>query len=224
MAAESLLPGALNGEEFACDSWNGCSPMASRSNSRSRGFNFTDHMRVVCADMVQRVPALAHIDLSRVAMACSQVRNRAAHGVLATMTPLRFEAGAETTVRRGKTYTAQRLRDESGREMFYILTCYLPRFMNHTLEEKVKTLIHELWHISPAFDGDLRRFAGRCYAHGGSQAEYDRQVDVLAAQWWSLSPPRACYEFLEPDFTTLQARHGQVLALRLPRPKLIPVS
>jgi hypothetical protein len=191
---------------------------------QTRGFNFTDHMRIVCADMVERVPALSHIDLARVAMACTQVRNREAHGVLATMTPLRFEAGAETTVRRGKTYTAQRLRDASGREMLYILTCFLPRFMNYTLEEKILTLLHELWHISPEFNGDLRRFAGRCYAHGGSQAAYDRQVEVLAKAWWSLDPPRSCYEFLEGDFPQLQARHGQVLALRVSRPKLIPVG
>ena len=198
--------------------------MAEVAASKKRGFNFTDHLRFVCADMVARVPELSHVDLSRVAMACTQVRNRASHGVLATMTPLRFANGAKTTVRRGRTYTAQSLRDESGREMFYILTCFLPRFMNHTLEEKVLTLLHELWHISPKFNGDLRRFAGRCYAHGGSQAEYDRQVAVLAKQWWSLAPPHNCYEFLEYDFTKLQARHGQVLALRLPRPKLIPVG
>ncbi len=198
--------------------------MADVAASKKRGFNFTDHVRIICADMVARVPELSHVDLSRVAMACTQVRNRASHGVLATMTPLRFANGALTTVRRGRTYTAQRLRDESGREMFYILTCFLPRFMNHTLEEKVLTLLHELWHINPAFNGDLRRFAGRCYAHGGSQAEYDRQVAVLAKQWWSFAPPRSCYAFLEDDFPRLQARHGQVLALRLPRPKLIPVS
>src|SRR5688572_13806888 len=103
--------------------------MADGNQGQLRSFNFTDHMRIVCADMVQRVPALSHIDLSRVAMACTQVRNREAHGVLATMTPLRFEDGAETTIRRGKAYTAQRLRDEKGREMLYILTCFLPRFM-----------------------------------------------------------------------------------------------
>jgi hypothetical protein len=198
--------------------------MAKGKTTRKAGFNFSDHMRIVCADMVSRVPELAHIDLSRVAMACTQVRNRAPHGVLATMTPLRFAEGAETTVRRGRKYTAQRLRDETGREMLYILTCFLPRFMNHTLEEKVLTLLHELWHISPEFNGDLRRFAGRCYAHGGSQAEYDRQVEVLARQWWSLHPPRNCYEFLADDFSKLKSRHGQVLALRLPRPKLIPVA
>jgi hypothetical protein len=198
--------------------------MAKGTTGKKPGFNFSDHMRVVCADMIARVPALTHIDLSRVAMACTQVRNRAAHGVLATMTPLRFVNGADTTIRRGRKYTAQRLRDESGREMLYILTCFLPRFMKHTLEEKVLTLLHELWHISPKFNGDLRRFTGRCYAHGGSQAEYDRQVEVLAQQWWSLHPPRDCYEFLQNDFSTLQARYGQVLALRLPRPKLIPVT
>ena len=194
------------------------------ANGRQPGFNFSDHLRVVCADMVSRVPELGHIDLARVMMACSQTRNGAAHGVLATMTPLRFADGAKTTVRRGRIYKAQRLLDAQGREMLYILTCFLPRFMNYSLREKVQTLLHELWHIGPTFNGDLRRFAGRCYAHGASQAAYDLQVENLAERWWSLDPPQACYDFLEHDFPSLEARFGQVVGLRVPRPKLIPAS
>jgi len=189
-----------------------------------RGFNFTDHTRLVCADMVARLPELAHIDLSRVAMAFSQVRSGSKHGVLATMTPLRFEGGATTSQRRGRIYTGQRLIDASGREMLYILTCYLPRFMNLSLQDKVETLIHELWHISPEFNGDLRRFAGRCYAHGDSQAAYDKQVAQLAQRWWAAQPPEACYAFLRHQFATLQAEYGQVIGQRISRPKLIPVA
>ena len=199
--------------------------MGAKSLKNKRpGFNFTDQMRVICADMVNRLPELSHIDLSQVAMAYSQVRSPTVYGVLATMTPLRFEAGATTVVRQGQTYTSQRLYDPSGKEMLYILTCYLPRFMNHSLEEKVLTLLHELWHISPAFNGDLRRFAGRCYAHGSSQADYDRQVEVLAKKWWKQNPPSACYEFLQHQFAALQSKYGQVIGVRIPRPKLIPVT
>ncbi len=79
-----------------------------------QGFNFTDQMRMVCEDMVNRLPELGHIDLSRVAMAYSQVRTGTVYGVRATMTPLRFEAGADTVIRQGQTYTSQRLFDPNG--------------------------------------------------------------------------------------------------------------
>jgi hypothetical protein len=140
------------------------------------------------------------------------------------MTPMRFEEGSLTTRRRGRNYTVQRLYDASGRELLYILSIYLPRFQNHSLQEKIATIIHELWHISPQFDGDLRRFSGRCFAHGGSQKEYDRQVDEIAAHWWNSAPPPSVYEFLRLSFRDLEKQHGRVYGTKIRQPKLVPIS
>ena len=38
--------------------------MAQGTTGKKPGFNFTDHMRVVCTDMVARVPALARFVLA----------------------------------------------------------------------------------------------------------------------------------------------------------------
>ena len=80
--------------------------------------------------------------------------------------------------------------------MLYLLSFYLPRFLNHSFEEKLTTVIHELWHISPSFNGDLRRLPGRCYAHGSSEREYHKQMEALAAKWLSLDPPADVHRFL----------------------------
>ena len=88
--------------------------------------------------------------------------------MFASLTPLRFAGGQRHTLRRGRQWTLQRVC-EDGREMLYILNFYLPRFLDLPLDEKLTTVVHELWHIGPRFDGDLRRFGGRCYAHSGSQ-------------------------------------------------------
>ena len=61
-----------------------------------------------------------------------------------------------------------------GVEMLYLMTFCLPRFQNQPFEDKLVTLFHELYHIGPAFDGDLRRHAGRYAVHSGSQRRYDR--------------------------------------------------
>lgn len=186
-----------------------------------KGFNFTGRMRDVVQDMIDRLPELAHIDQRRIAMGFAQARKRTRHGVFATLTPMRFEGGSLTTKRRGKLYTVQRVFDGEGREFFYILSFYLPRFMEVDLSEKLVTILHELWHISPQFDGDLRRHPGRCYVHSHSQREYDARMKVLADRWLASNPPESLYDFLYLSFSELHQRYGGVYGVRIPHPKLI---
>jgi predicted metallopeptidase len=186
------------------------------------GFDFTLHVRRVCEDMVTRLGELRHIDLSRVAVSFCQTRKAVAHGMYASLTPLRFDGGATETFRRGRRWRIERLADASGREMLYILNFYLPRFLDLSFHAKLDTVVHELWHIGPRFDGDLRRFNGRCYAHGGSQKRYDAHADRLAARWLSLGPPPSLYEFLEHDFRSLLRRHGRIFGRRVRTPRLTP--
>lgn len=174
--------------------------------------------------MVTRLPELAHVDLARVAISFSQARKDVEHGMQASLTPLRFAGGAMTTVERGRRYGCQPIVDESGNEYLYVLSFYLPRFQNHSVEEKLSTILHELWHISPAFDGDLRRHSGRCYAHGGSQQAYDRRIERLAQKWLAMDPPHHLYDFLERTFDGLVAEHGRVYGRRVPSPKLFPLD
>ena len=189
----------------------------------THGFDFTLHMRRLCDDMVRRLPELHHIELARVAVSFCQARKPAAEGLYASLTPLRFAGGQTETVRRGRRWGIQRLVDSAGREMLYILNFYLPRFMDLALREKLATVLHELLHIGPRFDGDLRRFRGRCYAHGGSRKRYDALAERLAAKWGSLDPPQSLYEFLREDFSALIRRHGRVFGQRFRAPKLLPL-
>lgn len=188
------------------------------------GFDFTLHVRRLCGDMVGRLPQLRHIDADRVAIGFSQTRKPVSHGTYATLTPMRFAGGEAEVVRRHRRWTVERLYDGSGREMLYILRLYLPRFVNLPFREKLTTLMHELWHIGPRFDGDLRRYAGRCFVHSGSQRNYDAYVECLADDWLSLHPPAAVYDFLHADFQELVRRHGRVYGTKIRTPKLIPVE
>lgn len=107
--------------------------------------------------------------------------------------------------------------------MLYLLSFYLPRFLELPWREKLATVIHELWHVGPEFDGDLRRHAGRCYAHTHSQRKYDEHVAGLVDRWLSLGPPDELHAFLQHDFRELDRRHGPIYGLMLPSPKLIRV-
>ena len=100
----------------------------------------------------------------------------------------------------------------------------LPRFLENSIEEKLKTIIHELWHIGPKFDGDLRRHPGRFYVHSHSQREYDLAMEQLVKKWRSLNPPEEIYTFLQFDYRQLVGRYGCVYGVKIPAPKLVPLG
>ncbi len=186
------------------------------------GFDFTLHMRRVCVDMVARLDRLGHIDMSRVAISFSQARKACRWGMYASLTPMRFAEGRRHAIRSGRKWCVQRLNGPGGLEMLYILNFYLPRFLNLPFREKLTTVMHELWHIGPRFDGDVRRFGGRCFAHGSSQRQYDALVETLVDRWLAARPPEPVCEFLRWEFRELVARHGRVYGRKIPTPKLLP--
>ncbi len=204
-------------------------PQASRraagaAVSAPEGLDFTAHMRRLCHDLVARTATLAHVDMERVAVGFTQARKPTVHGMYAALTPLRFAGGRTHSVHRGRKWGVERLFAPDGREMLYVLTFYLPRYLNLPFREKLTTVLHELWHIGPKFDGDLRRFDGRCFAHGASQKQYDARLAELLEQWLRQSPPAALTEFLRHDYQELVARYGRVVGHKVRPPKLVLVD
>ncbi len=173
--------------------------------------------------MAARLDEFRHIDMSLVAVSFRQTRKRMRGGLYASLTPLRFAGGASQSVRRGRKWKIQRVVVD-GREMLYLLNFYLPRFLDLPFAEKLTTIAHELLHVGPRFDGDLRRFGGRCYAHTHSHAEFDAHAAKLAQRWLAAGPDEDLFSFLRLDFHSLQARHGRIYGRRIAAPKLIPAE
>jgi len=195
--------------------------MSNEAKPPQRAFDFTRHMRRLCGVLVSGLPELGHINIDRVLVGYSQARRGTAYGLQASLTPMRFKDGRVAEIRDGQQWEVERFFDDSGREYLYILTFYLPRFLNQPFEEKLTTVLHELWHISPQFNGDLRRHPGARYVHGRSQQAYDDAMRILARRWLASSPPRDIYRFLEFSFAELRRQYGQVYGVRIPRPKMI---
>jgi len=189
---------------------------------RPSAFDFTSAMTDLCRDVCDRLEVFQHICMDKVAVTFAQARTSGIYGIQAKLTPLRFENGALVKKLRGRNYTVQRVY-VGKHEVLYVLTFYLPRFQDNTFREKMITVLHELYHISPHFDGDIRRFSGRYHAHSGSQKEYDRLMERYVDEYLQLGPKRELYRFLEPDFKGLSAAYGRVIGRKIPTPKLIPV-
>ena len=185
-------------------------------------FDFCGHIRRLCADIVSRCDLLHHVDVSRLLFAVTQARNGRPHGLQGRVTPLRMRDGRLTRRRRGVTYQVQRFFIDD-REILYLVTFCLPRFLDLSFDEKFVTLLHELFHISPSFNGDLRRHGGRYSVHSHSQKGYDKQMAALAREYLAGRPDPDLHAFLRLDFAQLQRRHGSVVGVVVPHPKLIPI-
>jgi hypothetical protein len=186
-------------------------------------FDFTLAVREFCEDVCNRLPVFGHVRMDEVAVTFAQARCNVAWGLQAKLTPMRFEGGTLHTRRHGRTWTVQRLY-AGEREMLYILTFYLPRFQEQTFREKLITVLHELYHIGPAFDGDIRRHDGRYHVHSHSQREYDAHMGRLVDEYLATGPPPERYDFLRSRFATLSRRHGGIVGTRVAIPKLIPLD
>ena len=186
------------------------------------GFDFCGAMRRLCSDMCTRHAALQHIRMSDVAVTYAQTRSVAEWGIQARLTPLRFEGGATMERRSGRIWKVQPVY-WNGQEILYVLTFYLPRFLNLCFDEKLVTVFHELYHISPQFDGDIRRFGGACYIHTGSQKSYDRHMSFLAAEYLGMRPPEELLAFLRLSFSELQRKCGGVVGVKIAVPRLLAV-
>jgi hypothetical protein len=190
--------------------------------SSERAFEFSRAMARLCQDVALRVDEFRHVRMEQVLVTFAQARRRVAHGLQAKLTPMRFEDGRLTTRRGGRLWTLERMYS-GDREILYILTFYLPRFLDQSFREKMVTVFHELFHVNPQFNGDIRRFRGRCHVHSHSQKGFDRAMSTLVDRYLAARPPAECYAFLTYKFAALKAAHGGIVGLRVPIPRLVPL-
>jgi len=185
-------------------------------------FHFSEHVKLLVADIAARFEPLRHLDVSRIFFAFTQSRNHRIHGLQARVTPLRFHDGDLIRQHRGVPFQVQRFFHDH-REILYVVTFCLPRFLNRDFDDKFVTIFHELFHISPLFDGDLRRHEGRCSIHTSSQKRYDQEMTAMARDYLNGGADSRLHGFLRLNFSQLRHRHGAVVGHVVPRPKIIPM-
>ena len=175
-----------------------------------------------CRDVRLRLAAMAHLQPERILFALSRSRAAGGHGVYARIVPLRFAGGARELQRRRRgyreTWRLPQLQYQ-GEEILYLIQVMAPRFFRLSLREKLATLLHELYHVSPACDGDLRRFPGRNYAHGHSRKAFQRQVENLLDTYLASSPPPALLNAIDIAEEDWQQGRIVVTGLQVPLPR-----
>lgn len=185
--------------------------------------NLTLELERLIADICRRVEEFRHIDPAKVLVCVSTTRGGGIHGVYAKIHPLRFKGGEQTTqIRRGRRRVTCEMPiiSHKGTELFYVIYFLLPRFFDLPLREKLVTVFHELYHISPDFDGDIRRFPGRNYAHGSSTKRYNAAMAKLADSYLDKLEDRRTVAFLEGNMDDIRGRHQAVVGRRMAAPRI----
>src|SRR5437773_25781 len=134
-------------------------------------FNYTEALEMLIREIVERVPEFGHVEVDRLLVACARSRNNGPVGGYAKIVPMRFAHGARERRIGRHTYEMPPLTYR-GREILYLIYFFMPRFGDLSYRQGLETVVHELYHISPRFDGDIRRFPGRNFAHGVSQQRF----------------------------------------------------
>lgn len=185
--------------------------------------NLTRALEELVADIVGQVGDFRHIDPAKVLLCVSSTRGGGIHGTYAKIHPLRFPGGSRSReVRRARrvfTCTMPAVTHKNN-EILYVIYFLVPRFFNLSLREKLVTVFHELYHISPDFDGDIRRFPGRNFAHGSSRKRYNKLMESLVDGYLQGEKSGERLEFLEGDMAALRARYQTIVGRRYPAPKM----
>ncbi|HBA88088.1 MAG TPA: hypothetical protein DCZ75_08930 [Geobacter sp.] len=187
-----------------------------------RTLNLTGELERLIRDITARSPELQHIVPEKL-LVCVSSGRPGRGGSLAKIHPLRF-AGGERSVqarrgRRSVLCTMPSIKHQ-GEEMLYVIYFLVPRFLELPFREKMITIFHELYHISPDCDGDIRRFPGRNYAHGSSTKSYNLLMGKLVDEYLELIPDHGSLSFLEGDLASLRSRHSAIVARRLQAPRI----
>jgi hypothetical protein len=182
------------------------------------GFDFTGSMYLLVDDIVKTHPFFKHIIPDNILIAISP-SNGNKSGVVAKLRPLLFEGGLQTRTLRGIEYEAPEVI-LNGINILYIIYFHLPRYLDHgNHKTKLSTVLHELHHISPLFNGDIRRYLGKNYAHGNSRKGFDDLINIYTDEYIeSTSQPELSY-FLKYRYSELRRKYGAIYGdmIRIPR-------
>lgn len=186
-------------------------------------YDFTNEVTDYAKLLVQHIEPLSHIDTTRVMFGITISRKGGRYGTYAACHPLRFEGGEQRMKKRGRVWEWPSVK-VGGVEMLYYVDFYVPRYLDLPRAQKIETVVHELYHISPYFNGDLRRLGtGRHAYHGPSREYYDRLISPYVQEAGALAK-RQSFAFLETDFSGLRAQYGAVTGRRARRLRPVHVA
>jgi predicted metallopeptidase len=177
----------------------------------------------IIKEIVTRCKPLSHIDVNRILVCVGSNRSGRHGGLYGKLIPLRFRGGTSVLQYRGRLYAIPEISN-NGHSCLYIIYFYMPRFFDLSWEEKLRVIFHELYHISPHFDGDIRRMGAVKAAHGHSKKHFDSLYDPELRSFIPHLRGTAQNDFLAMNSRELYARYRRVTAVKMKHPKPVIIN
>ncbi len=184
-------------------------------------FDLSKYIREFAVQVSAAVPDFRHIQHDQVIYGLSRAAKKSPHGVYAKTHPLRFENGEIQKIVHGHLYRCSNFVFQ-GKKILYYISFLLPRFMDLTQKSKMITILHELFHIAPEFNGDIRRLTDGKPAHGASREAFDKNLepyyDEIIAHL-----PKSSYAHFDGTYEQMIRQHGGItgVSCRITGPRLV---
>lgn len=188
--------------------------------SHRPSLNLTEQLEHIIADLCARIPELAHINPRRLLVSVARTRTRRAGGTFAKIIPMRFPDGTPLKTIKGELYSLPQIPTAEG-DILYLIYVYMPRFFEQPFERRLLTLVHELYHIAPEFDGTIRLFGSR--AHGSSRTLFNERLQPMIDHYLTTPPPNGLLSILQSDLATL-SREATLVGRTLSVPKAVRLN
>jgi hypothetical protein len=189
---------------------------------KKQKINLTDILTDLIKQIAVHSQFFSHIDASKVVVCLGSNRRNGRGAIYGKLVPLRFHNGADILRFRGKNYTIPDIVSNDLSQL-YALYFYIPRFFDLPAEEKLKVIFHELYHISPDFNGDIRRMGKVKKAHGSSKKRFDLKFETEVKLFYEHISKTAYMDFLRMDSRSLHNNY-RIYARRMKIPKPVAVA
>ncbi|MBX7113041.1 MAG: hypothetical protein K1X64_01810 [Myxococcaceae bacterium] len=145
--------------------------------------HFNQAVNVLLKHVVRTVPEFAHLKPARILVVAGEAR-RASR---ATVKPLLFTGGRRTDPG-GRKKPVVKIQ---GKRVLYAITLRPLFFRKSTVRARIATILHELFHISHAFDGTLDH--RRRHAESGEQ--FEKAFRPIERRYWRSIPAEVVAPF-----------------------------
>ncbi len=180
----------------------------------SESINLTDVLSLIIHDMVKSTDEFKSFDMNKILICCASNRSDGRGAIYGKLSPLRFQDGSEIIKHNGRFYTIPKLK-VNNIEILYVIYFYIPKFFNLSAKDKVNVMFHELYHINPEFNGDIRRMGKFKSAHGHSRKSFEEKYIEYADAFFETIKEAPYYNFLQMKTEDIQEHFKKIRYRRM---------
>ncbi len=185
--------------------------------------NITDIVTLIVFEAIKKSERYNHFDINKILIAGSKNKPNGRRATFSKVVPLCFEGGSRRTRYNGEEYLLPKMTLDNH-EILYIMYFYFPSFFDLSAREKINIIFHELHHISPQFNGDIRRHGKRKYIHGHSGKKYNESFQDEANKFYQYIMTTKFSAFLEMNTREMNKIFKKIKMKKFKKPKITKLS